>query len=381
MYSHQGSGEGSKIPKVLHIYKSYYPSTTGGVEQSIRQLASGCRSLGWDSSVFTLTSSTSDSPIMFEGSEVFQVRRDFAIASTPFSFKAPFNLKKILPAFDLLHFHYPFPFGDLMHLLANVKKPAIVTYHSDIIRQKALHHVYRPLQDWFLSSMDRIVCTSPNYLATSKNLNLFRNKVEVVPLGIDDALAAKADKDVQSPDVLHTDKFILFVGALRTYKGIKVLLEAAKSTRGTVLLAGGGDLLPSLKVQLRKAKIENVALLGEVTDTEKFKLMSQSRAVILPSNQRSEAFGMVLVEASMMGKAMISTELGTGTSFVNLDGVTGLVVKPDCHTALTDAMNRMLENEDEASSFGMAARKRYETHFTGQQMCKKYVQIYSEVSR
>ena len=134
-------------------------------------------------------------------------------------------------------------------------------------------------------------------------------------------------------------------------------------------------------MQLRKAKIENVALLGEVTDTEKFKLMSQSRAVILPSNQRSEAFGMVLVEASMMGKAMISTELGTGTSFVNLDGVTGLVVKPDCHTALTDAMNRMLENEDEASSFGMAARKRYETHFTGQQMCKKYVQIYSEVSR
>ena len=108
-----------------------------------------------DSSVFTLTSSTSDSPIMFEGSEVFQVRRDFAIASTPFSFKAPFNLKKILPAFDLLHF-YPFPFGDLMHLLANVKKPAIAYVQS--YPSESMHHVYKPLQDWFLSSMDRIVC-------------------------------------------------------------------------------------------------------------------------------------------------------------------------------------------------------------------------------
>ena len=84
------------------------------MEQVIRQLASGCRSLGWNSSVFTLTSNESDAVVTFEGCEVFQVRRDFEIGSTPFSVKAPFRFKKILPAFDLLHFHYPFPFGDLM---------------------------------------------------------------------------------------------------------------------------------------------------------------------------------------------------------------------------------------------------------------------------
>ena len=261
--------------------------------------------------------------------------------------------------------------------MANVKKPAVVTYHSDIVRQKTLYHIYRPLQNWFLSSIDRVVCTSPNYLETSKNLSLFRDKVDVVPLGIDEALGPKKCKDMQSGKGLHYGKFILFVGALRTYKGIKVLLEAAKLVKGTVVLAGGGDLLPSLELQLRKEKIENVVLLGEVTDKEKFKLMSQSRAVVLPSNQRNEAFGMVLVEASMMGRAMISTELGTGTSLVNLNGVTGLVVKADCEKALANAMNRMLENEDEAELFGAAARKRYEGYFTGQQMCKKYVEIYS----
>ena len=164
---------------------------------------------------------------------------------------------------------------------------------------------------------------------------------------------------------------------MRTYKGIDILLNAAKFVRAKLSLLA--KLACDIQKRLTK-KIDNVALLGEVNDLKKFMLMSKCRAVVLPSNQRTEAFGIVLVEAAMLGKAMISTELGTGTSFVNLDNVTGLVVKPNCEVALAEAMNRMLENEDQASSFGIAARTRYEAHFTNQRMCECYARIYREVT-
>lgn len=334
---------------------------------------------GWEGSVFTLTSKACVSPMIFDGIEVFQVKRDIEIASTPFSVRAPFALRKILPTFDLLHFHYPFPFGDLMYLIANLKLPSIATYHSDIVRQKNLHQIYKPLEKWFFSAMDRVVCTSPNYLETSENLNILRSKVDIVPLGIDEALIPQEAQNRQSFEDCPKEPFILFIGVLRTYKGINILLEAAKFVRGTIVVAGGGELLWPLRVRLKKEKIDNVVLLGEVSDFKKFGLLSKCRALVLPSNQRTEAFGIVLVEASMLGKPMISTEIGTGTSFVNLDESTGVVVKSNCEVALADAMNRMLENEHEASLFGMASRTRYEAHFTGQKMCEGYSRIYEKV--
>jgi rhamnosyl/mannosyltransferase len=102
--------------------------------------------------------------------------------------------------------------------------------------------------------------------------------------------------------------------------------------------------------------------------------------LVLPSHLRSEAFGMVLVEAAMIGKPMISCEINTGTSFVNADGETGFVVEPGSPRALAEAMSRLLEDEALALQMGQAARRRYEQLFSGAALGQAYARLYRKVA-
>jgi rhamnosyl/mannosyltransferase len=135
-----------------------------------------------------------------------------------------------------------------------------------------------------------------------------------------------------------------------------------------------------VRAQARQLGAANVVFAGQVTDAEKVTLLKNCRALILPSHLRAEAFGMVLVEAAMFGKPLISCEIGTGTSFVNLDGDTGLVVLPKDSAALAAAMNRLLADDGLAERFGHAARLRYEHMFSGNVLGKSYAALYQEVA-
>ena len=366
--------------KVLHFYRTYYPDTFGGVEQVIRQMVVGTARLGVDAEVLTLTRDKQNFELEFEGHKVHRVPLNFEVASTGFSFSAFRKFSQLAHQADLIHYHFPWPFMDLAHFCARIKKPAIVTYHSDIVRQKHLLKLYQPLKYLFLNDVDRIVATSPNYLATSSILERYKAKTEVITYGL--------DKEIYpAPEPARLDywrekvgsNFFLFVGMLRYYKGLHVLLEAAAGTQIPVVIIGQGPVEQELKRQAKRLQLSNVHFLGALPETDKVALLSLCYALAFPSHLRSEAFGISLLEGAMFGKPMISTEIGTGTTYINIDQETGLVVPPDDAYAFRKAMQYLIDHPQTAAEMGRRAFLRYEALFTADRMSKNYVRLYQEV--
>jgi rhamnosyl/mannosyltransferase len=282
--------------------------------------------------------------------------------------------------FDLINFHYPFPFGDMMSLFSDIDKPRIVTYHSDIVRQRFLKHIYAPEQHIFLQSVDRIICTSEQYLKTSKVLQQYKYKTEAVSLGLDRLkLPAPKAETLKHWMQKVPRPFFLFLGALRSYKGVETLISAAKDLDAQLVIAGGGPETEKLKQLAELIDLDNVTFTGRISEDDKAALLELCTALVLPSHFRSEAFGLVQLEASMRRKPLICTELGTGTTHVNEHDNTGLVVPPKNAAALHQAMTFMMQNPESAKTMGERAEQRYKRLFTADKMCAEYARIYTEV--
>lgn len=367
--------------RVLHFYKTSFPDTTGGVEQVINQIARGTSAYGVQTEVLSLTSDKFAATTTVDGYLTHRARLDFQIASTGFSISAFARFTELARHADVIHYHYPWPFMDMVHFATRPRKPCIVTYHSDIIRQKQLLHLYKPLQRRFLASVDRIVATSPNYLATSSVLQQFVDKVTVIPIGIDKATYAlpKAER-LDYWRQRFGPKFFLFVGVLRYYKGLHILLEAAQGTSYPIVIVGAGPIEQALKAQAMALGLSNVYFVGQASEADKTALLTLCFGIVFPSHLRSEAFGVSLLEGAMFGKPMISSEIGTGTTFINVDGETGLVVPPGDALALRAAMVDLWENPQKSAVMGQAAEQRYRRYFTAEQMVRSYVALYTRVS-
>lgn len=368
--------------RVLHFFKTSFPDTVGGVEQVINQIARGANKLGVQTDVLSLTPDRVARTIEIDGYLVHRAKLDLQIASTGFSASAFWRFSQIAKKADVIHYHFPWPFMDLVHFATMAKKPTVVTYHSDIIKQKHLLKLYRPLMHRFLGSVDRIVATSPNYLMTSEALNKFSDKVSVIPIGLDKATYPKAMPErMQYWGEKLGPKFFLFVGVLRYYKGLHILLDAAKGTDYPIVIVGSGPIETELKTQVVKLGLRNIHFLGQLSDEDKVALLTLCHAVLFPSHLRSEAFGISLLEGAMFGKPMVSSEIGTGTTFVNIAGETGLVVPPSDPIALRQAMQHLWEHPEQAAEMGKRSEKRYWKHFTADEMVKSYVELYGKLLR
>jgi rhamnosyl/mannosyltransferase len=282
---------------------------------------------------------------------------------------------------DVIHIHYPWPFADLVHLLSGVCKPVVVTYHSDIIRQRTLERFYSPLRTRFFKRVSATVATSPNYMQSSLFLNTLPGKKDIIPLGLDPQSYAAADTETLA-DVERQfgHDYFLFIGVLRYYKGLHTLLEAAGRNGLKVVIAGSGPEEASLKAQALEMELSNVHFTGFVTDDVKAALLANCRAVVFPSCVRSEAFGVTLLEGQLYSKPLITCEIGTGTSFVNLADKTGLVVPPEDPMALALAMRRLDLDTSFAQELGNAGRQRLETYFSGTQVGQSYYQLYQKLA-
>jgi len=368
--------------RVLHFYKTSFPDTMGGVEQLINQVARGANKLGVKTDVLSLTPERVPRTIEIDGYLAHRARLDLQVASTGFSVSAFVRFAQLAKSADVIHYHFPWPFMDVVHFATMVKKPTVVTYHSDIIRQKHLLKIYRPLKWKFLGDMNRIVATSPNYLATSDVLAKYRHKVSVIPIGLD-----KATYPVPSSEKLAYwrnklgRKFFLFVGVIRYYKGLHILMEAAKGTDYPIVIVGAGPIEEELKQQAAQLGLQNIHFLGHLPDEDKVALLTLCYGVLFPSHLRSEAFGISLLEGAMYGKPMISSEIGTGTTFINIANETGLVVPPSDPAALRQAMQYLWEHPEQASEMGQRAEERYWKHFTADQMVRSYVDLYGDLAK
>ncbi|HZW26113.1 MAG TPA: glycosyltransferase family 4 protein [Gallionella sp.] len=369
-----------EAPRVLHFFKTYYPDSFGGIEQVIFQLCKGTARYGFTSEVLTLSRNAHEGPIEFSGHLVHQAKLDLHIASTGFSLSAFRKFGALAKQADIIHLHYPWPFMDLVHFATGHGKPTVVTYHSDIIRQQTLLKLYRPLKNRFLASVDRIVATSPNYLATSPVLNRYRDKIAEITYGLDKS-TYPLPSSVRIADwrAKLGERFFLFVGVLRYYKGLHILLDAIRDTDYPVVIVGSGPVENELKDHARRSGLRNVHFLGTLEDEDKVALLQLCYAIVFPSHLRSEAFGISLLEGAMFGKPMISSEIGTGTSFINVHGETGLVVPPSDPAAFRDAMCRLWSNPDMAADMGRSAEARYWELFTAEKMAAGYASLYAEL--
>ena len=366
--------------RVLHFFKTYFPDSYGGIEQFIYQLARGCALRGVDVDVLSLSREVDNETSRFENHSVHRVRRTFGIASTDFSFRAFPRFAALARQADIIHYHYPWPFADIVHFVTPFAKPTVLTYHSDIIRQKRLLRLYEPLMKRFLGSVDRIVATSQNYLQTSDVIRHYQHKTIVIPIGLDpstyaapdDALLAKWRSEFKG-------RFFLFVGALRYYKGLHILLDAIRGTGYPLVIVGAGPIEAELHVHAEQIGLTNVHFLGSQSDSDKVALFKLCYAVVFPSHLRSEAFGISLLEGAMFGKPLISSEIGTGTSFINIHGETGLVVRPEDPKDLREALRMLYENPELADRMGRQAYLRYQTYFTVDRMVDSYIGLYDEL--
>jgi len=366
--------------RVLHFFKCAMPDTLGGVERVLDQIGRGAPSRGLEVDVLSLSRIPDPRVVIMDGYSVHRERIDFEFASTPISLRALRRFSQLSKWADVIHYHFPWPFMDVAHFAARINKPSVVTYHSDIIRQESLARVYRPLMNRFLGSVSRIVATSPNYLSTSAILERFRSKVTVIPIGLDRSTYASPSEGIMRAwrERLGA-KFFLFVGVLRYYKGLHILLEAARGLDYPLVIIGSGPGERELRMKASELGLRNIHFLGFVPDEDKIAILKLAHGVVFPSHLRSEAFGITLLEGAMFGKPLISSEIGTGTSFINIDGQTGLVIPPSDPIALRDAMRWLWENDAEGARMGRRAEERYRRLFTADQMNDRYLTLYREL--
>lgn len=366
--------------KVLHFFKTYYPETMGGIEQVIFQIAEGGAAHGFESEVLYLSSRGAARNEVVGHHISHRSKLDLQLASTSFSLSTFRDFAELAKKADVIHYHFPWPYMDLVHFASRIRKPAVVSYHSDIVKQKTLLKIYRPLMNRFLSSVDRIVASSPNYAESSPVLTRFKDKVSVIPYGLDRATYPQPSADkLQYWRSRLGERFFLFVGALRYYKGLDYLLEAAKATQLPVVILGGGHLEAELKKQASEFGLPNVHFLGGLPDDDKVALLEVCHAFVFPSHLRSESFGISLLEGAMYGKPMISCEIGSGTTFINIAGQTGLVVPPRDSIALGQAMMTLWQDADLAKAMGARAQQRYEEFFTADAMVSAYADLYRQL--
>lgn len=366
------------MARILHVYRTFFPDTQGGAEEVIRQLAKGGAQFGHDVRIFTLSSRVEEvQDIEFDGLTITRAPEWFEVASCNVCYRGLGVFRRLARWADIVHFHFPWPFGDLLRALVPSDTRTVVTYHSDIVRQRTLLKLYSPLMHRFLASVDSVVSTSPNYLRTSTTLQVYRDKTTVVPIGLDESHYPKP-----SPTMLEVTRqrvgegFFLFVGVLRYYKGLHILLDACANQEFRAVIVGAGPIENELKEHARQLGLTNVVFLGFVGDEEKMALFQLCKAVVFPSYLRSEAFGVTLLEGAMCCKPLISSEMGTGTSYVNIDGETGLCVKPGDVESLREAMLTLDADSDLCQWFGSNARARFETFFTARQMNQGYDDVY-----
>ncbi len=366
--------------KVLQVYKDYYPPVIGGIEKHLNELCHGLAEKGVQSEVL-VSNVRPRTEIVYDNSiRITKVPEHGRLQSAPLTASFYHYLRERAREADILHFHFPNPTAEMSLMFSKIDKPYVVTYHSDIIRQAKLRKLYFPFMLRFLRKAKAIIATSPNYVQFSDVLSKVQDKCAVVPFGVDPArFAPRAEGagDIASVRKAYGPSIVLFIGKFRYYKGLDVLIEAMKKVKGKLLLIGAGPLEQELKKQAAAADLhKKVFFMGELSDQEVVTYLQACDVFVLPSTYPSEAFGIVQLEAMACGKPVVSTELGTGTSFVNQHQKTGLVIQPNDPGALAEAIDHLLASPGIREQYGRAGRKRVEQYFTRDGMIENVIETY-----
>ena len=375
-----------KALRILMVNK-YYPPHVGGIEFHLRDLAEGLVVAGHQVRVIVSNDERRYSEEVINGVEVIRLPRLFERASTPLCSQLGPVLSYEAKQADVLHFHFPYPWAEFEWLgqLASKNTAYVITYHSDIVRQKGALAAYGPLLNKFLNRSQLIMASSPQLIKYSPWLNVRKEKCRQVNFGLpleeiahspEAPLRAAQLRQHYAPD---GKPIVLFVGRLVYYKGIEVLARAIPKVDAHFVVIGKG---PERKLLEDLQKLEEVGervhLIDYASQEELIAWLHVADVLTLPSVENSEAFGLVQIEAHAAGTPVVSSRLRTGVVHANLDGVTGLTVAPRDADALIGALNALLADDDLRRRLGAQAQKRALAEFSLGQMVEATSCVYRE---
>ena len=371
--------------KVLQISK-FFPPVRGGMETVTYELAEGLNQAGRPTDVLCAnTCAQTQNEHTPGGYRVLRAASLGQLLSTSVSPMLALQLRWMVGQYEVVHVHMPNPMAALALWLARPNKRVVVHWHSDVVRQHHSLRLYEPLQRWLLRRADAIVATSQRYLDASPVLQPWRHKAQVIPIGVSDNLVSVRPECVDQIRRRFAGKQLVFaLGRLIYYKGFEFLIEAAaRLPEHIVIMIGGvGEMLDDLSALIAHHRLSHkVVLLGEIDDADLHSYFAACDVFCLPSTARSEAFGVVMVEAMAIGKPVVSTDIaGSGVQWVNPAGVTGLGVPVRSAEALADALNQVLGDVGLRQRLSQAARNRYLQEFGAQAMVSKTIALYDRLA-
>jgi glycosyltransferase involved in cell wall biosynthesis len=367
---------------VLQVSKLYHP-WIGGVEKVVQDIAEGLNA-EVEMRVLTCQPVGRGEHTSINEVEVIRARSLGMCFGMPVSLSFPFLLARWLRRASIVHMHLPFPLGVLSYLVFRfVRRKArlVITYHSDIVRQRRFLRFYTPFLRALLGRADRILVTSPNLLKSSPFLEPFEKKCQVIPLSID--LKRFGVREYEGDTLRKSDdeRIVLFVGRLNYYKGLTYLIRAMQWVEGRLYIVGDGELRRELEDEAHSLGVEGrVEFVGALPDAELGRFYQACDVFVLPSVESSEAFGIVQLEAMAYGKPVVNTNLPTGVPFVSRHGDTGLTVEPRNPDELAEAINTILDDKKLAARFSQNAKTRVREEFDRPRMIERVRAVYDELA-
>lgn len=369
--------------RVLHVSK-YYPPTFGGLEKVVYDIVEGLAQRDVRADVLCAAAGGTRSCIDQANGYTITRKRELAkIAATPIAPGLLNYYSSVCNQYDVVHIHLPNPLANLAAMLRNTKAKVVLHWHSDIIKQKQMLKLYRPMQNWLLRRADSIVVTSPNYLEGSDQLAGFKHKAVVIPIGMDASELTPRPELVDSIRQEHQGRTIVFaLGRLTRYKGFEYLIKAARSLKNCVVLLGGkGEEQARLVALIEQYEVKDrVKMLGGIPHGDLASYYEAADMFCLPSYTKNEAFGVVQLEAMTFGKPVICTDIaGSGVPWVNAHEVSGLVCPPSSASALAAAIQRLADDPKLREKLGAQGYERVRTIFSVDQMVENTHALYAQL--
>lgn len=358
--------------RVLHVGK-FYPPHRGGMESHVETL---CRELAPEVDVQVLVSSDGRKTVR-ETVDGVPVTRIGTVATFSAASINPGMARAIREAdADVVHFHHPNPTGVLSYLASGRRGALVVTYHSDIIRQRVLGAAFGPVLHRFLRGADAILASSPDYARTSPVLRAHEERVRIVPFGIraEDFASAPADEVARLRE-RYGPRVVAGAGRLVYYKGFDYLIRSIVAVDARLVILGDGPLRRRLEALARDLGVaDRVDLPGSVPALAPY--YHAADVFALPAVARSEAFGLVQLEAMAAGLPVVNTRIDSGVPFVSRDGETGISVPPADVGALAGALGLLLDTPALRQRYGSAARERVRREFSLERMAADTLAAY-----
>lgn len=368
-------------PTIVHAAK-FYPPAGGGMETVLRDLCDGTAG-EWNVQVVAAHERAETVRERCGGVDVVRVATIGRAASVPLCPRLPIELWRRRA--DCVVLHEPNPIAGTALFLHTPSPRLIVWHHSDLVRPAWAPATYGRLQRALYRRADCVVVSSPA-LASGSALVRHARRVVSIPFGIDldryQVVDVASRRRVEQALEALPGPRLLFVGRLVYYKGLDVLLDALSRLGASLVIVGEGPLDRQLRERASASDLAGrVLFAGRVDEADLPAFYQACDVFVLPSTAKTEAFGVVQIEAMAAGRPVVSTNLPTGVPWVNASGTSGLVVAPGDLVALADALRRLIEDQPLRARLGAGARRRAETMFSRRQMITTFGRLVDAVVR